>query len=217
MLPTNPAPLIRRLTLIAALTLSASCLAASAQQFDSAFASFQQARSGSESAIGQSAEAFSALLKAEPANPVLLAYAGAATTMRANTTWLPWKKMTHAEDGLAQLDKALAMLTAAHSAPLQHDVPAVLEVQFVAANTFLAVPGFMNRGARGAKLLADVLANPLLGVAPAAFRGDVWLVAAELASKAQRPDEARRYLTAVITAAAPQAAVARAKLAALAS
>ncbi len=217
MLPAKPALLLRRMTLIAALTLSASCLAATASSFDSAFASFQQARSGSESAIGQSAEAFSALQKAEPANPVLLAYAGAATTLRANTTWLPWKKMTFAEDGLAQLDKALAMLTSAHSAALQHGVPAALEVQFVAANTFLAVPGFMNRGARGAKLLADVLVSPLLGTAPAAFRGDVWLVAADLASKAQRTDEARRYLTAVINADAPQAAAARARLAGLAS
>ncbi len=217
MLHTHPAPLFRRMTLIAALTLSASCLAATAQQFDSAFASFQQARSGSVAAIDPSAEAFSALQKAEPANPVLLAYVGAATAMRANTTWLPWKKMTFAEDGLALLDKALAMLTAAHSAKLQHAVPAALEVQFVAANTFLAVPGFMNRGARGAKLLADVLASPLLGAAPTAFRGDVWLVAAEQASKAQRPDEARRYLTAVINADAPQAAAARARLAGLAS
>ena len=217
MLPAHHAPLFRRMTLIAALTFSASCLAATAQQFDTAFASFQQARSGSESALGKSAEAFSVLHKAEPANPVLLAYAGATTAMRANTTWLPWKKMTYADDGLAQLDKALAMLTAAHSAPLQHDVPAVLEVRFVAANTFLAVPEFMNRAARGAKLLAEVVTSPLLGAAPIAFRGDVWLVAADLASKAQRHDEARRYLNAVVNAAAPQAAVARAKLAGLAS
>jgi len=217
MLRAIPTHLVRQWTLIAALTISGSCLAASAEQFDSAFASFQQARSGGEFAIMQSAQAFSALLAAEPANPVLLAYTGAATAMRANTTWLPWKKMTHAEDGLAQLDKALAMLTAAHNAPLQHGVPAALEVRFIAANTFLAVPGFMNRGARGAKLLADVVASPLLGAAPVAFRADVWLAAADLASMGQRPAEARQYLDAVVKANAPQAATARARLAGLAS
>jgi hypothetical protein len=217
MLQANPAPIVRRLTLIAAMTISTGCLGASAQAFDSAFASFEQALSGSEAAINQSAQAFSALLAAEPGNPVLMAYAGASTAMRANTTWLPWRKMTHAEDGLALLDKALAMLTPAHNAALQHDVPAALEVRFVAANTFLAVPGFMNRGARGSQLLADVVASPLLAGTPVAFRGNVWLVAAEQASKARQTDEARRYLTAVIEARAPQAAVARARLAGLAS
>ena len=186
-------------------------------QFDPAFAQFQQANKGSESAIEKSAEAFVALLKSEPGNPVLLAYAGAATSMKANTTWLPWKKMSYAEDGMAMLDKALALLTPAHDAVLQHNLPAALEVKFVASNTFLAVPGFMNRGARGAKLLGEVLASPLFATSPVAFRGDVWLVSAEQALKDKRKDDARKFLDEVIKAKAPQAEVARAQMKALAS
>ena len=87
--------------------------AISEAQFDSAFTTFAQARAGDASAIDQSAQAFAALLKAEPINPVLMAYAGATTAMRANTTWLPWRKMGFAEDGMALLDKSLAMLTLA--------------------------------------------------------------------------------------------------------
>jgi hypothetical protein len=205
------------LTLATAATLATSAMAATSAQFDTAFALFQQARTNDESAIDKSALAFEALLKAEPINPVLMSYAGAATAMRANTTWLPWKKMTYAEDGMALLDKALAMLTAAHNAPLQHHVPAVLEVRFVAANTFLAVPGFMNRGARGAKLLDDILASPLLAASPLEFRGDVWMVAADLALKDKRAQDARKYLGEVVKASAPQAPVARAQLKAMAS
>jgi hypothetical protein len=186
-------------------------------QFDPAFAQFQQANKGSESAIEKSAEAFVALLKSEPGNPVLLAYAGAATSMKATTTWLPWKKMSCAEDGLAMLDKALALLTPAHDAVLQRNLPAALEVKFVAANTFLAVPGFMNRGARGTKLLGEVLASPLFATSPLAFRGDVWLASAEQALKDKRRDDARKLLDAVIKANAPQAEVARAQLKAIAS
>jgi hypothetical protein len=137
--------------------------------------------------------------------------------MKATTTWLPWKKMSYAEDGLALLDKALALLTSAHDAVLQHNLPAALEVKFVAANTFLAVPGFMNRGARGTKLLGEVLASPLFATSPLAFRGDVWLVSAELALKDKRKDDARKFLDEVIKAKAPQAEVARAQLKALAS
>ena len=186
-------------------------------QFDPAFAQFQQASKGSESAIEKSAEAFVALLKSEPSNPVLMAYAGASTSMKATTTMLPWKKMSYAEDGMAMLDKALALLTPAHDAVLQHNLPAALEVKFVASNTFLAVPGFMNRGARGAKLLGEVLASPLFAASPVAFRGDVWLFSAQQALKDKRKDDARKFLDEVIKAKAPQAEVARAQIKALAS
>jgi len=201
----------------AALALTSSAWAIPDAQFQPAFDQFIQAASGTEDAIDKSADAFAGLLKQELTNPVLLAYAGAAMSMRANTTMLPWKKMTYAEDGLAQLDKALAMLTPAHNAPVQRGVPGALEVRFVAANTFLAVPGFMNRGARGAKLLTDILTSPLLDSAPLAFRGDVWMKAAHVAAKDKHADDARKYLQLVINSNAPQAAAARTQLQALAS
>lgn len=208
----------RRLVSAAAvLALTTSAWAVPEAQFQPAFDQFMLATKGDDKAIEKSADAFTALLKAEPTNPVLMAYAGSAVSMKANTTLLPWKKMSYAEDGLAMLDKALAMLTPAHNAPVQHDVPAALEVRFVAANTFLAVPGFMNRGARGAKLLGEILTSPLLATSPLGFRGDVWLTAAEHAAKDKRADEARKYLNEVIKANAPQAAAARAQLKALAS
>ncbi len=207
----------RLLAVTASLLMITAAHAAPEAQFQHAFEQFLQASKGNESAIEKSAEAFTVLLKSEPTNPVLMAYAGAATSMKANTTWLPWKKMSYAEDGLAMLDKALAMLTPAHDAVLQNKLPAVLEVRFVAASTFLAVPGFMNRGARGAKLLNEVLSSPLLAASPLQFRGDVWLAGASLAAKEKRPDDARKYLNQVIQSSAPQAEAARVQLKALAS
>jgi hypothetical protein len=149
------------------------------------------------------------LRKAEPANPVLTAYAGASIAMQAKTTLAPLKKMSLAEDGLALVDKALAMLTPAHDAPIERATPGSLEVRFVAANTFLAVPPFMNRAARGRKLLSEVLASPLFDKAPLPFQGSVWLRAAELAAKEQRADDARRYLNEIVLRNAPQAGQAR--------
>jgi len=187
-------------------------IAAPDAAFDSAFRHFIVASGGDRSAVDPAADAFDALLKAEPANPVLMAYAGAAGAMRAGTTALPWKKMGYAEDGLALLDKSLAMLTPAHDAPIQHGTPGSLEVRFVAANAFLAVPPFMNRAARGAKLLDEVLASPLFANAPLPFQGNVWMRAAALAAKEQRPADAQRYLNEVISRNAPQAEKARALL-----
>ena len=180
--------------------------------FQSATQSFMQASAGDKAAIEPAADAFDALLKAEPANPVLMVYAGASTALKASTTALPWKKMSYAEDGLAQIDKALAMLTPAHDAPVQRGTPGSLEVRFVAANTYLAMPSFMNRGERGAKLLTQVLASPLFERAPLPFKGAVWMRAALLAAKEQRGDDAKRLYNEVIQHAAPQADAARARL-----
>jgi hypothetical protein len=197
---------IRRIALAASLaSLGATAFAVPEAQFQPAFQQFIKANAGNTAAIEQAAEAFSGLLKGEPANPVLMAYAGSATAMKAATTMLPWKKMTYAEDGLAQLDKALAMLNPAHDAPVQHGTPGVLEVKFVASNTFLAVPGFMNRNERGAKLLGEVVDSPLLATAPLPFRGSVWLSAAKEASKAKNTAEAKRYLDLIVQQGAPQA------------
>ncbi len=207
----------RHAVLALALSMCTVGWAATSAQFDAAFSHVEQARAGDETGIKQSAQVFSDLLKAEPTHPVLMAYTGAATSMLANTTMLPWKKMTYAEDGLALLDKALALLTAPAAGSTGRPVPAALEVRFIAASTFLAVPGFMNRGERGHRLLTEVLTSPLLASAPLAFRGDVWLVAAKHAAKAGRQDEARRLLTQTIEAGAPQATVARQRLSELAS
>lgn len=204
----------RRATMLAAFALAATLNAHAVPeaQFQSAFQQFMHASAGDSAAVAPAVEAFGAMLRAEPVNPVLMAYAGAATAMQARTTWLPWKKMSYAEDGLALLDKSLALLGPAHDAVIQNGTPGALEVRFVAANTFLAVPGFMNRGARGAKLLADVLASPLFAQAPLGFQGSVWMSAAALATKEQRHADARRYLAEVVQRNAPQADAARAQL-----
>lgn len=204
---------------VVATVLVLSVLAAATQAraapepaFQSAFQQFSQASAGDGAAIDKAAEEFASLLQTEPTSPVLMAYAGASEAMKARNTALPWKKMSHAEDGLALIDKALALLTPAHDAVLQHNTPGSLDVRFVAANTFLAMPGFMNRGARGAKLLGEVLASPLFASAPLPFQGAVWMLAASMATKDKRPDDAQRYLNEVISRNAPQADKARALL-----
>ena len=217
----NRSPLSCRLSRWAAsailVGLASAAMAIPEPQFQSAFKEFLQASAGERSAIERAAEAFSGLVRSEPSNPVLLAYAGAATAMKAGTAWLPWKKRGFAEDGLAQLDKALALLTPAHNAPVQNGTPGVLEVKFVAANTFLAVPGFMHRQERGTKLLGEVLSSPLLANAPLGFRGTVWLKAAQEATKTKNTTEARRCLDLILQHQAPQAAQAQALLKGLTS
>jgi hypothetical protein len=179
--------------------------------FEAAYAQFDRANRGDHSAIAPSADAFASLAAQNPGDPVLLAYAGAAGAMRAKATMLPWKKMGFAEDGLAQIDKALALLGPGADAPLYRHTPASLETRFVAAGTFLALPPTFNRHARGEKLLAEVLNHPLFTSSPVPFKAAVWLRAGMTAGK-ERPDEARQWLQRVVDAQAPQAALAQAQL-----
>lgn len=207
-------------TLLATLLLSAVLFAPAAPAlaatdpaaFNSAITEFLRAVDGADNAVEPAAEQLAKLSQAEPTDPVLRAYAGAAAAMRARTTMLPWKKMSAAEDGLAMIDKALAQLTPAHDAPLHRGTPASLETRFVAAGTFLAMPSMMNRGERGNRLLNDVLKSPAFEAAPMGFKAAVWLRAGLEAAKAERKDEARQWLTKVADSGAPQAAAAQARL-----
>lgn len=193
-------------------TFGLSAHAVSDADFNAANAVFLQANGGDKSAIPAAMEKFKALLDREPSNPVLMVQLGAATSMQARTTVLPWKKISYADDGMALQDKALALLDPAHEGQLQNGVPVPLQVRFVAANTFLAVPGFFNRGSQGEKLLAEVLASPLFDKASASFRGAVWMRAAKLAKEQKRPEDARKYLDMVVGSGAPQVEAARAEL-----
>lgn len=217
---TQPARLMLSALLLSAALAGATLAppahaAADAAAFSAATGEFIKAVDGNDSAVEAAAQQLGKLSQAEPQDPVLRAYAGAATAMKARTTLLPWKKMGAAEDGLALIDKALAQLTPAHDAPLYRGTPASLETRFVAAGTFLALPSMFNRHERGAKLLDEVLKSPLFDAAPVGFKASVWLRAGLEAQKAQRSDEARQWLQKAAASGAPQAAAAQAKLKAL--
>jgi hypothetical protein len=208
----------RRSALFAALALSLSMPLGSAfaattdAQFQSAFQTFQAAQKGDSAALKHAADQFNELLKAEPGQPMLMAYAGAATALKAKSSILPWKKIGYAEDGLAMIDKALALLQPAHDTALLNRSPVSLQARFTAASSFLAMPGFFNRGARGAKLLAEVQASPLLAQATPGFQGAVLMSAAQLAAKEFRTADARRDLNDVVQRGLPQAEAAKAQL-----
>lgn len=180
-----------------------------------ALASFAKAGPDNHAAIEDAADRLGKLSAAQPADPVLRAYAGAAMAMRAQTTMLPWRKMSHAEDGLALIDKALAQLGPADEAPRLRGVPAVLEARFVAANTFLGLPAMFNRGERGRSQLDAVLGHALFDAAPAPFKAVVWLRAARLAEADAKPELRRQWLQKVADSGAPQATAAREQLKAL--
>jgi hypothetical protein len=158
------------------------------QAFEAALQQFQQgSATGEARAIESAAEQFARLASAEPSDPVLLAYSGAATAMRAKTTLDAMHQMAFADDGLGRLDKALALLGPAHDGLLHRGVPASLETRFVAATTFLRLPPMMNRRGRGLRLLDEVLQSPLLAGAPTGFRAAVQATSDKVKAKDVKP------------------------------
>lgn len=203
------------LAILTAFGLQAPALALNEPEFMAAFQQFNQALQGKSDMVDAAAERFSALAKAEPGHPVLLAYAGSATSLRATTTMLPWKKMSYAEDGLAQIDKALAMLGKQHDQQELRGTPWSLETRFVAATTFLGLPGMFNRGPRGAKLLQEVITDPLFSASPEGFQGAVLMRAAKQADTDKQADKARQLYTDIVQRKLPQADAAANRLKAL--
>ena len=198
-------------TSLAAICLgSAHALPEPAMQ--TAVGQFTAATRGKAEATDPSIEQFQALLKAEPGHPLLLSYLGAATTLKARDAWAPWKKMGYAEDGLAQIDKALGLLTPEHEQRLYQGTAISLQTRFVAANTFLGLPDMFNRGPRGRLLLDEIQASPQFAKAPAGFQGAVLMRAARQAEQAKQGDRARALLQQVVDRQLPQAAEAQAAL-----
>lgn len=181
-MPSLPRPTLLATSLAAALLIGLATLPALAHADEaaqrSALATFSQARGGDDGRIEAAAAQLLAVSRNEPGHPLWLAYAGSATTMQARTTWQPWKKMAHVEDGLALIDKALALLTPAHMTQLYNSVPIALETRLTAASTFLALPSMFNRGDRGRRLLEDLQKDPALASTPAAFQEAVRKLAA---------------------------------------
>ncbi len=201
----------------AVLAVSAASWAAAATeaQFQEAHEQFLKANAGDKDAVEQAVSKFGELVKAEPANPLLLVYFGTATSMQSRHTMMPWKKISYAEDGMALQDKALGLLTAAQEKERSNGTPVSLLVKFTAANTFLAVPPFFNRGDQGTKLMNEVLGSSMFEESPLPFKAGVWMRVAKTAVDKKKPDEARPYLDLVIKSNAPQSDAAKKLLASL--
>lgn len=181
----QPAPggnsVMKTLALLIALCLGISNAATSTAapvvsdaDFNDARASFLKGSAGDSAATSKAAAQFAELLKRDPSNPLLIAYHGAAVAMRARDAWFPWRKMSYAEDGLAEIDRALAAIRPQDETTRVQGVPTAIQAKFVAANSYLAMPANMNRHAQGEKLLSDMLTSPAFAASPLGFRKAVY-------------------------------------------
>ncbi|WP_444957197.1 hypothetical protein [Microbulbifer sp. ZKSA002] len=157
---------MKRLLVIMALNLgvNVSSLAAQDAQMEDLY---QKAAAQGGAAIEESYEAFKTLLKDNPSDPIVLFYLGASETLMAKESWLPWRKVSYAENGIARMDKALTIIEDMDNpGRSSQGMPQDLLLKGIAATTFTKVPKFFNSFDRGFELYHELMGDPRMGYMP---------------------------------------------------
>lgn len=130
--------------------------------------------------IADAAQRLNRLYQAAPQNVLLESYAGAANSKLAALKQSRQEQLTQLQQGVALLDDALEK--SARQQSMHGRVPVALEVRFVAASTFLAIPEFMQRRPQGQQLLQGILNDPAFAGSAEEFKAKVWRRAGQCGS-----------------------------------
>jgi len=205
---------------LVALVLAGTALfvhAADPAEVAAARAEFFKAVAGDGGAVKTASAQFYALHGREPDHVLVRAYWGSCLALQGREAFMPWNKMRHTEDGLAQLDKALGRLTPEHDRELLDGASVGLETRLVAASTFLALPEMFRRFDAGKRLVEESLRHPAFASQPAAMQARFHYQASKVARKEDRRAHEIAALERTLAADAQgqDAAAARERLAAL--
>lgn len=140
-------------------------------------------------AVSPALEAIEPAVNKEPTQPLLAAMQAALTAMKSRDVFLPWSKLKLAEEGCADMDRALGLIQAQHEKDMLGGVPIAMHARLIAASTFSQVPGFMNRGDEARRLIKGVANSPALASAAPAFRVTVAEHALKLLSGEATPEQ----------------------------
>jgi len=211
-------PILLALALILPLLPFRARADASAEARAEAASAFQAGSAGDARAAARASALFQQLSAAEPGDPVLLAYAGAATALTGRDASSPLDALNITEAGLSRIDQALKRLGPADDRTAPGRLPQRLETWLVAASTFLAVPDDVFHRLGDAKaVLALALAHPAVPHAGPGVRAQLARLEARLARAEHRPQDELAALkkAAALDPSGPAAEATRARLAEL--
>ena len=124
-----------------------------------------------------------------PDHPAVQMYYGSLETVKARDAWMPWSKMKWVEQGLDRMDRALSLLEPVHEQQKLGANTIAMDSRLVAANTFLAVPSFLNRLQDAKDVLADMLDSVELEQQPLELRQAIYRIGVKIAEKEGKADE----------------------------
>lgn len=144
---------------------------------------------GDKAAVKTASERFEAMHRGEPGNVLLRAYWGSCLTLQGREAYMPWTKMRLVEDGLTQLDKALALVTPERDAERFEGTSVGMEARLVAGTTFLQLPSLFNRFDAGKRVVAEAMKNPEFSRIPPAMQANFHFQWAKVAQREGKRDE----------------------------
>ena len=172
-------------------------------RFQRAAQLFEQARAGSAAAVGPAQDAFKDLLQADSSNPLFVAYYGSTFAMRARDGGAPWQKIKWVNEGINNIDHALALLGPQYEAKTMRGVPIGLETRLVAIATYIPLPSLFNRMGVARQQLAQAMGSPSFAGASDELRGRFYYEDALIAHSDGDTEHERRALREVVKDAPP--------------
>jgi hypothetical protein len=189
----------------AALVLAVLASVQPAQAKDTAFMTLRsQYVSATEQrgdAVQRALGTVEALLKADPADAVAMAYKGSLLTMAGGDAMMPWNKLKYVNVGLELMDDAVARSGRAKA----HDIDAQVEILMVAGFTFSRLPSMFKREPHARKMIASLIAHPGFGTLEPKLQAQALAIAAAFATKDGKAPEAQALLGRASAADAPTA------------
>lgn len=155
---------------------------------------FYQGVDGDKRAVREALQQFRQLQADQPTNPLVLAYIGACETLLGRDGSNVTAKRTNTEQGVRDLDAALAALPRLAADGAAVTASAILETKLVAANAYIHIPGFFNRRQEGERLLRELTDDPSLELMSPGFQASVLVATATLARLNERPSESTALL-----------------------
>jgi hypothetical protein len=151
---------------------------------------FLQAVDGDKRAVRSATNRFRSLSRSQPKDPVYLAYYGASLTLQGRDAANNIDKKSLTEKGLGVIDQALKLLSEAENYPSSRRLDTLL----VATSSFVYIPSFFNRYARGKGLLQEILSHHDFNDMAAGFKAATYFTAALVARGDGDDNQYRRYL-----------------------
>ena len=159
--------------LVTALTLADVCWAQHAstsggftQQLAVARSDYYKSLNGDHDADARARQEFDLLARQQPSDAVVMAYQGSLELLEAARTWAVWNKRKLADDGLAQLDRAVAQdpgdveARFVRAASVWH-IPFTYKRRQQAEEDFLRIGPLAEGAARDGHLPAEIAASAL--------------------------------------------------------
>ncbi|GLO60544.1 hypothetical protein MACH09_10520 [Vibrio sp. MACH09] len=144
---------------------------------DQTIALYYQAAQGDDDETEKAYQALTTHVEEKGSTPLSMIFIGATQTLQGRDAFLPWNKMKYVEQGIASIDKGLALIDAdpdnENNRETVMGLPGQVLAQANAATVFTELPDMFNQFDKGYEIYLDLFADNQLQLLP--FEATSWI------------------------------------------